>query len=260
MYYIYKIENLINHKKYIGLTNNIARRRARHFTDLRCHKHNNSFLQKEFDIYGQDNFLFTVEYQGEITEKEISCKEQEYIKKYDSYRNGYNQNPGGNFGASNGGTHLTQTDIYNILAALEFCSRPGAVLADIYDVSVTTISRIKKGENHIQYKEEYEKLPLSERKEIYKIFCESTNFYTKKINQTILQTKRHLTKEQVFMVLANYEYHVMPTKILTHKLKLKSDYSLVSIRDGKSYKDYKELYDKLNNEEKQKIVSLLREQ
>ena len=135
MYYIYKIENLINHKKYIGLTNNIARRRARHFTDLRCHKHNNSFLQKEFDIYGQDNFLFTVEYQGEITEKEISCKEQEYIKKYDSYRNGYNQNPGGNFGASNGGTHLTQTDIYNILSAFEFCSRPGAVLADIYDVS-----------------------------------------------------------------------------------------------------------------------------
>lgn len=35
MYYIYKIENLLNHKKYIGLTNNIQRRRARHFTDLR---------------------------------------------------------------------------------------------------------------------------------------------------------------------------------------------------------------------------------
>lgn len=35
MYYIYKIENLINEKKYIGLTNNIKRRRARHFTDLK---------------------------------------------------------------------------------------------------------------------------------------------------------------------------------------------------------------------------------
>ena len=115
MYYIYKIENLINHKKYIGLTNNIARRWLRNFTDLRWNKHNNYFLKKEFDIYGQDNFLFTVEYQGEITEKEISYKEQEYIKKYDSYRNGYNQNPGGNFGESNGGTHLTQTAIYNIL-------------------------------------------------------------------------------------------------------------------------------------------------
>lgn len=260
MYYIYKIENLVNHKKYIGLTNNIARRRARHFTDLRCHRHDNSFLQKEFDIYGQENFQFNIEFQGEVSEQEISVKEQEYIKFYDSYRNGYNQNEGGNFGASNGGTHLTQADIYNILSALEFCSRPGAVLADMYDVSITTISRIKKGENHIQYKREYEKLPLIERKEIYRIFCESTGFYNIKINKTILKTKRNLSQEQVFMVLANYEYHIMPTTHLANKFNLKSDYSLTSIKNGNSYKDYKALYDNLNNEEKQKIVSLLREQ
>ena len=54
MYYIYKIENLVNHKKYIGLTNNIARRRARHFTDLRRKVHDNSFLQKEFNIYKEN--------------------------------------------------------------------------------------------------------------------------------------------------------------------------------------------------------------
>ena len=44
MYYIYKIENLKNGKKYIGLTNNIQRRRSRHFTDLKCNRHDNSFL------------------------------------------------------------------------------------------------------------------------------------------------------------------------------------------------------------------------
>ena len=44
MYYIYKIENLINQKKYIGLTNNIQRRRARHFTDLKNGRHDNHFL------------------------------------------------------------------------------------------------------------------------------------------------------------------------------------------------------------------------
>ena len=58
MYYIYKIENLINHKTYIGLTNNIVRRRNRHFTDLRCNRHDNSFLQKEVNIFGLDNFSF----------------------------------------------------------------------------------------------------------------------------------------------------------------------------------------------------------
>lgn len=152
MYYIYKIENLINHKKYIGLTNNVARRRTRHFTDLRCHRHDNSFLQKEFDIYGEENFSFNIEFEGDISSEEISIKEKEYIAFYDSYKNGYNQNEGGNFGPSNGGSHLTESDIYNILSVLEFMSRPGQILSDIFDVSRTTISRIKQGINHNQYK------------------------------------------------------------------------------------------------------------
>ena len=148
MYYIYKIENLINHKKYIGLTNNIVRRRTRHFTDLRCNRHDNQFLQKEYNLYGENNFNFNIEFEGQVDYKEISDLEKFYIKKYDSYRNGYNQNEGGNFGPTNGGSKLTQSDIYNILSALEFMSRPGQILADIYEVSRTTISRIKKGENH----------------------------------------------------------------------------------------------------------------
>ena len=80
MYYIYKIENLINHRKYIGLTNNIQRRRNRHFTDLRCNRHDNSFLQKEFNIYGINNFSFDEIYQGDITSEEIGEKEKYYIK------------------------------------------------------------------------------------------------------------------------------------------------------------------------------------
>lgn len=142
MYYIYKIENLQNGKKYIGLTNNIKRRRARHFTDLKRNRHDNHFLQKEYNIYGKDSFVFSVEFKGEVDFKTISEKEIEYIEKYDSYKNGYNQNSGGNFGPSNGGSQLTQSDIFNILAALEFMSRPGQILANIYNVSRTTISRI----------------------------------------------------------------------------------------------------------------------
>ena len=56
----------------------------------------------------------------------------------------------------------------------------------MYDVTRTTISRIKRGENHIQYKEEYEKLPLEERQAIYKVFCDSSDFYRKKVNTTII--------------------------------------------------------------------------
>lgn len=260
MYYIYKIENKINHKKYIGLTNNIARRRSRHFTDLRGRRHDNQFLQKEFDIYGEENFSFSIEFEGDVTSDEIGEKEKEYIKKYDSYRNGYNQNEGGNFGPSNGGSQLTQSDIFNILSALEFMSRPGQILSEIYGVTKTTISRIKHGENHIQYKEEYDKLPLEEREKIYQIFCDSTNFYERKVNTTIIQAKRKLTREQVFMILCNFEYKIIPSTKMAKLVNINSRYTLDCIKQGKTYKDYALDYNKLTINEKQKIVSLLSNQ
>lgn len=260
IYYIYKIENLVNGKKYIGLTNNIQRRRARHFTDLKCGRHDNSFLQKEYNIYGKENFSFNIEFSGEATSEEISQKEVEYIKKYDSYRNGYNQNEGGNFGPSNGGSHLTQSDIFNILAALEFMSRPGQILSNMFGVSKTTISRIKHGENHGQYKVKYDNLPLNERQEIYNNFCESTNFYEDKVNTTILLTKRKLTKEQVFCIYVNNEEKILPKTRLAKACGLNSTYSITDILNGGSYKDYALEYKNITEEERKKIVSILRNQ
>lgn len=255
MYYIYKIENIVNHKKYIGLTNNIARRRARHFTDLRGNRHDNSFLQKEFNIYGQENFTFSVEFEGDITAEEVGEKEKEYIQKYDSYYNGYNQNQGGNFGPSNGGSHLIKSDIFNICAALEFCSRPGAILAEMYEVTTTTISRIKHKMNHCEIIQEYDNLPLEERKNIYKIFCESTNFYTKKINQTVLPTKRKLSREQVYEILLNEEYHFMTKEALAKKFGVSSR-TFYFIFKGECYKNYKYDYDNLTQDQKNEFVSL----
>lgn len=260
MYYIYKIENLKNQKKYIGLTNNVARRRARHFTDLRCNRHDNQFLQKEFNIYGIENFSFSIEFEGDVTPEEIGEKEKEYIKFYDSYHNGYNQNEGGNFGASNGGSQLTQSDIYNILAALEFMSKPGQVLADMYDVSRTTISRIKRGVNHNQYREAYYELPLEERKGIYETFCESNNFIEKKVNSTIIQSKRKLSEKQVHLILYNFEKNIYTRSQMAEIVGVKSNYTLDCIRNGSTYKDFSLTYSKLTNEQKEELASLLRNQ
>ncbi len=256
-YYIYKIENIVNHKIYIGLTNNIKRRRCRHFGDLRRGVHDNHFLQKEYDIYGANNFSFNIEYEADCTDEEIGLKEQEYIKKYDSYRNGYNQNEGGNFGASNGGSKLTQTDIFNILACLEFMSKPGEILSKMYGVSRTTISRIKKGTNHNQYKEEYDQLPLEERQAIYKIFCDSTNFIEDKVNTTIIQSKRHLTEQQVHLILYNFETHKITQVAMAKKVGVKSTHTLDCIKQGKSYKDFALSYTKLTQSQKDELASLL---
>lgn len=137
-------------------------------------------------------------------------------------------------------------------------SRPGQVLADMYEVTRTTISRIKKGENHSQYKEEYERLPLEERKAIYKIFCESSNFYEKKVNSTIIQSKRRLTEQQVHMVLLNSERKLITWTKLMRKWNIKSDNTFLTIIKGQSYKDYALTYKELTDTEKDQLASLLR--
>lgn len=257
LYHIYKIENLVNHKIYIGLTNNIERRQKRHFSDLRRNCHDNSFLQKEYNQYGNENFSFEVIYSDNITEQEIGEKEKYYIQLYDSFRNGYNQNEGGNFGPTNGGSHLTQRDIYNILSAIEFMSRPGAVLSRYFGVSVQTISRIKNGVNHNQYYNEYKSFSEEKRKQIYNDFCASTEFYKDKMNSTIIKSKRKFGKEQIFGFLFNEELgRPIPIQRLGKLLKV-DDGSILCIIKGKSYKDWNLEYKNLTFEDKKEIVSLL---
>lgn len=198
LYYIYKIENLKNHKKYVGLTNNIKRRTSRHFGDLKRGVHDNCFLQKEYNIYGKENFSLEVVFKGDVSSEEISEKEKFYIKYYDSYYNGYNQNEGGNFGPTNGGTKLTETDIYNILAATEFVPRCGGALKEIFEISNTTIKRIKDGENHNEYYAKYHKKSLEERQKIFKDFAEQTSFKQKNEKNTVLILNEY-SKKKTFL-------------------------------------------------------------
>ena len=92
--YIYQIENLINHKKYVGSTNNPIRRKKEHFYGAKyesCPSYNYP-LQRAIRKYGEENFLFSVI--EECTTEEVAQKEQEYITKLNTLTNtgyGYNQ-------------------------------------------------------------------------------------------------------------------------------------------------------------------------
>ena len=57
---IYKIENKVNSKVYIGSSNNIKRRWQKHKALLRHNKHQNSHLQAAWNKYGEDNFAFSI--------------------------------------------------------------------------------------------------------------------------------------------------------------------------------------------------------
>ena len=88
---IYKIENTVNGKIYIGQAVDVYRRMKKHFWDV---DHGNSkYFAQEIKQYGIKAFTACV---LEFCEKEkLYERERYYIEKYDSYNNGYNLGRGG---------------------------------------------------------------------------------------------------------------------------------------------------------------------
>ena len=139
---------------------------------------------------------------------------------------------------------------------MEFTSRAGGELSRIYDVSLTTISRIKNGVNHLEAISEYESMSLKDRKDIYNNFCKETNFDKNRANSTALRTKRKLSEEQALMALANHEFRIIPKTHLAKMLNV-NPYTLTTIENEKSYIDCSIKYKSMSETEKQYIVSLL---
>ena len=94
---IYRIKNLKNKKCYYGSSKNIEKRWRTHLNNLKNGKHHNVHLQRSWDKYGEDNFVFElVEECGETILLEL---EQKYL----------DLNPEFNIGVkSSGGDNLTK--------------------------------------------------------------------------------------------------------------------------------------------------------
>ena len=92
---IYKIENLINHKIYIGQSINIERRwkdEKRLAFDPQDESYNYP-LSRAFRKYGLDNFNFEII--EECSVDILSQRERYWINYYNSFFDGYNQTLGG---------------------------------------------------------------------------------------------------------------------------------------------------------------------
>lgn len=88
---IYQIRNLINGKIYIGSAVNIKRRWYDHIYQLNKKNHSSSHLQRSWDKYGKDNFVFEI--LEEILDKtKLVEREQHYIDDLKSFeiKLGYN--------------------------------------------------------------------------------------------------------------------------------------------------------------------------
>ena len=87
------ITNKINGKKYIGQAHDIALRWSHHKCDLNNNQHHNKHLQNAWNLYGSENFDFSII--EETEESQLDIREKYWIKYYDSYHNGYNNDRGG---------------------------------------------------------------------------------------------------------------------------------------------------------------------
>lgn len=187
MKYIYKIENLINHKIYIGQTNNPQRRFSEHRAkgyEINTHK----ILYYAFDKYGIDNFSF------EIIEKTNNPNKREkyWIKFYDSFENGYNMTEGGDLPPQYSGVEHPQCnhtidEIVLVKTLLKESKLSTKEIANLTHYNISSINRINLGELHFDETIDY---PI--RKEQTKI---NRNERAKLIISDLLNT--NLTQKEI---------------------------------------------------------------
>lgn len=89
---IYQIRNLVNGKIYVGSSKEINKRWTKHRIDLRKNCHHSILLQRAWNKYGKENFVFEI--MEETDKKSLIIREQYYLDLLKSYdrKIGYNIN------------------------------------------------------------------------------------------------------------------------------------------------------------------------
>lgn len=130
---IYAIINLNNGKKYIGSTNNLSRRRSKHFSLLKANKHPNRYLQAAFNKDKEENFKIIV-LEQDVESNILREKELDYILKY----NVLNNNFGYNLSSITKGSNKKYLKVYqydlegNFVNVFENCTKAAEkVLGDV---------------------------------------------------------------------------------------------------------------------------------
>lgn len=90
---IYCITCSKTNEKYIGQSVSIKRRWTTHKRELKNNIHYNKHMQATYNKYGEDSFIYEI---LELCPKDkLNEREKFYIKLFDSYNHGFNQDIGG---------------------------------------------------------------------------------------------------------------------------------------------------------------------
>lgn len=146
---IYKIENLINGKIYIGQSTNISQRWKAH-RNRPFNENSESYdcpLYRAIRKYGIENFSFVV--LEETTKEELNEKERIWIASYNSNNpeSGYNLTDGGDAITN---SVLTLEQVHEIYSLLANTSLSQEEISKRFGVSQRTISGINTGQTWIE--------------------------------------------------------------------------------------------------------------
>lgn len=145
---IYKIENLINNKCYIGQSINVTRRWIAHKSASQNIKSKNYEypLYKAFRKYGLENFSFSI--LEECSKDLLNEREKYWVEYYNSYINGYNQNEGGN--SASHYIKLSKEKVLEIINYLKTSKESSEIIGEKFGVTGRTIRAINSGEQSPQ--------------------------------------------------------------------------------------------------------------
>ena len=160
---IYKIENLINGKIYIGQSKHIEKRFQQH-----CICSSKSDLSSDIRKFGKDNFSFEI--LEECCESDLLQKESDYILRFNSLvPNGYNKAV---FFGENLNLFFTNgfDTIRCVINDLKFSDLTIKEISEKYDMDLSFVYMINRGDNHRIDSEVY---PLREVADMSKVshFC-----------------------------------------------------------------------------------------
>lgn len=178
---IYMYENKINHKKYIGQSTNIERRRKEHLR--RPSKY--SIFDKELNTLGEDNFIFSI--LEECSVENLDDREKYWILFYDTVNCGYNLVIGGQTykGESNPFSKLKEDEVNQIIILLEEHKLTNGEIAKLFNVhrnSIDNINRCKTWNYLHNYKQNIRQEILSQESFPHSSFAGENN-PTSKITQ-----------------------------------------------------------------------------
>lgn len=150
---IYKIENLITGKVYIGQSTDILNRWKQEISAANNinNRAYNYPLSTDIRTYGLNAFDFQV--LEECSAKELSIKEKSWIDHYDSYNNGYNQ--------TSGGSTINKTSeerieiVKNIKHQLKTTNLFHREIAELNNVSTSYVQMINSGKIYYDKEETY---------------------------------------------------------------------------------------------------------